>query len=826
MSDATRTNIGRNELYIDVAMPVPARKTFTYRVPPKLVDSAVIGCRVLAPFGKRLLTGYIVDIFGPSIPKGGPEPEKIRNITEILDDEPIITSEILRLTRWAADYYVSSWGEMIKAALPAGINSSVERIIQLAENGEVAARNAKSSLRGTAKKIVDLLWENGQAELRVLEKQFSPASIRRAISKLEESGLVTVTTVRTQPLARPKLRKAVRLAVEVPPQKLTPQQEKIFNILRSAGGEMYFADLLDAAETGASPVLTLARRGALEIYTCEQLRDPLRGDVLSSETEIALSDEQSQVFERLSRAIETGSFRTFLLHGVTGSGKTEIYIRLMEKVLAAGGSSLLLVPEIALTPIFSRRLRGKFGHNVAILHSNLSAGERFDEWRRIRSGAAQIVIGTRSAIFAPLEGPALIIVDEEHDASYRQGEAPHYNARDLAVVRARESAGIAVLGSATPSLESFHNARTGKYEYLQMKKRIEDRPMARAELIDMRDVFRRFGKDPVISPDLASAIEETHRRGEQTIILLNRRGYSSFVLCRSCGEMIKCINCDITLTYHKSAQRLSCHYCGFHREVPEKCLSCGSDYLYFIGEGTERVEELLAAKFPEIRIARVDRDSVRRKGELDRILLAFGRGEYDLLVGTQMLAKGHDFHGVTLVGVISVDIGLGLPDFRAAERTFQVLTQVAGRAGRGTLPGRVLIQTYYPEHYALQASVTQDYEQFYQSEIRFRSQMGYPPFTHLISVIAANKDAKLADKTAKLFRQALDRANAGKTCRILGPAPAALSFLKGVHRRQILIKSPNRKQLRAILEEALEIAPTLGCERRFLEIEIDPVDLM
>ncbi|MER3632309.1 MAG: primosomal protein N', partial [Blastocatellia bacterium] len=639
-------------------------------------------------------------------------------------------------------------------------------------------------------------------------------------------GLVTVEAIKTEPIARPKLRKAVRLLSEDVPEDLTPQQKQVLDALRLAGGEMYFTDLLDAAKTGASPVQTLARRQVLKIYTCEQLRDPLLGDSWGIEPEVTLSVEQSAVFNRLSEAVAADSYQTFLLRGVTGSGKTEIYIRLMEKVLAAGRSSLLLIPEIALTPIFSRRLRGKFGSNVAILHSSLSTGERFDEWRRIRSGEAKIAIGTRSAIFAPLERPALIIVDEEHDASYRQSEAPHYNARDLAVVRARNADRIAVLGSATPSLESFHNARTGKYEYLELKSRIGGRPMAMAELIDMRSVFRRFGKDPVISPALASAIEETHRRGEQTIVLLNRRGYSSFVLCRTCGEMIKCTNCDITLTYHKSAQRLSCHYCGFYREVPANCPSCESEYIYFVGEGTERVEEMLAARFPKIRIARVDRDSVRRKGELDRILLAFGRREYDLLIGTQMLAKGHDFHSVTLVGVISVDTGLGLPDFRAAERTFQLLTQVAGRAGRGNLQGSVLIQTYYPEHYALKASVKQDYEQFYEREIRFRREMGYPPFTHLISVIASNKDVQVADKTARLFRQALERANTEKICRVLGPAPAALSRLKGAYRRQILIKSPNRRKLRAVIEEALEIAPTLGCERRFLEIEIDPIDLM
>lgn len=811
-------------IYVDVAVPVPARKTFFYRVVGEAIDRANIGSRVLVPFGKQTLTGYIVDIPGDKLPDNSPEPEKIRDVIEIIDDEPLISYEILELTRWAADYYAASWGEMIKAALPAGINSGFERIISLSEKTRLVSPEKK--LRGVAAKILDVLRSQPSVTLNELENQFTAASVRRAIKQLVADGLIVTSLVRSRPVASPKLRKAVRIVRDEPDERFTPQQSKIIEILRSAGGELFFTELLERAGTGASPVHTLARRGILEIFISEQLRDPLGGDQLADTDRHTLNADQEKVYRHLVKAISSGTFKSFLVHGVTGSGKTEIYIRAMEAMLERGRSSLLLVPEIALTPIFSRRLRGIFGSRMAILHSNLSAGERFDEWRRIRSGQAMIVIGTRSAIFAPLEQPGLIIVDEEHDASYRQSESPHYNARDLAVVRARFTNSVVVLGSATPSLETFHNARIGKYGYLKLDNRIENRPLARAELIDMRQVFRRFGKDPVISPALSAAIEETHSRGEQSIILLNRRGYSSFVLCRTCGEMIQCVNCDITLTYHKAARRLSCHYCGYHRDVPRTCPSCTSEYLYFIGEGTERVEELIAARFPGLRIARVDRDSVRRKGELDRILLAFGRGEYDLLVGTQMLAKGHDFHGVTLVGVISVDIGLGLPDFRSAERTFQILTQVAGRAGRGSRPGRVLIQTYYPEHYALQAAVQQDYEQFYQNEVLFRQQMGYPPFVHLISAVISHKDAKIAERTARLLRNALDRANSDKSCRVLGPAPAALSFLKGQHRRQILIKSINRKHLRAVMDDALEIAEAIGCERRFVEIEIDPVDLL
>jgi primosomal protein N' (replication factor Y) len=404
-----------------------------------------------------------------------------------------------------------------------------------------------------------------------------------------------------------------------------------------------------------------------------------------------------------------------------------------------------------------------FGQEVAILHSNLSQGERYDEWRRIRRGEARVVIGTRSAIFAPLTDIGLIIVDEEHDTSYRQNESPFYNARDVAVMRANLAGAVVVLGSATPSLESYHNSHSGKYQYLQLQNRIGNRPLAKAELIDMRDVFKKAGKDVVLSPALIEAIEQAHARGEQSIILLNRRGFSQFVLCRSCGERLRCKNCDITLTYHRHDAKLICHYCGFKAGTPKVCPFCESEYLYFIGHGTEQVEEILRKQFPLLNIARIDRDTMAKRGQMSKTLLAFDSGEIDMLVGTQMLAKGHDFHNVTLVGVISVDIGLGLPDFRSAERTFQILTQVAGRAGRGQLPGRVLIQTYYPEHYALRYASDQDYEGFYNEEVRFRSQLSYPPFIVLASILIKNTDEDAAKRNANLVRNSLDAANADKS---------------------------------------------------------------
>lgn len=770
----------------------------------------------------------MVDIQDELAPELGLDEADVKETLELLDELPLITPEILELTRWAADYYSASWGEMLKASLPAGINSVSERVLTINDNGRglIAAHSGRSSTRSD---ILKFLAENGETKQRVLEKQFGVAKTQRAVRDLITAAEVDAFFRSESAKIKPKLRKAVRL-VNVEPHSeeklLSETQLHIIDILEQKGGEMLFTDLLDHAGAGASPVTTLAKRGRVEIVTSEVLRDPLNHAQLPEVADLKLNAEQSFALDEIEKAVSQESFKAFLLHGVTGSGKTEVYIRAMRKCLDGGRSALMLVPEIALTPIFSRRLRAIFGTQVAILHSNLSGGERFDEWRRIRTGDARVVIGTRSAIFAPLQNIGLIVVDEEHDTSYRQNESPFYNARDAAVMRANLAKAVIVLGSATPSLESFENSRSGKYRYLQLQHRIGKRPLAKAELIDMREVFRQAGRDVIISPPLAEAVKQTHSKGEQSIILLNRRGFSQFVLCRTCGESLRCKNCDITLTYHKHDPKLVCHYCGYRIAVPDKCPFCQSEFLYFIGQGTEQLEVMLRRQFPDLVIARIDRDTMNRKGELAKTLLAFDRGEIDMLVGTQMLAKGHDFHNVTLVGVISVDTGLGLPDFRSAERTFQLITQVAGRAGRGELGGRVLIQTYYPEHYALRHAVAQDYEGFFNEEIRYRERMAYPPYVVLASILIKHSDLDAATETARILRVSLDKANSEKLCRILGPAPASISRIKGEHRIQMLVKGVNRKKLREVIDIGLANAEENGADVRIVQVEIDPVNLM
>ncbi|MBA2378834.1 MAG: primosomal protein N' [Blastocatellia bacterium] len=814
-----------DRLFVAVALPIPIRRNFTYRLPLGLRDKTAIGSRLTVPFGKRSMIGYAVGFSSDLSGSPDLDPTLIKDAIELIDEKPLLSEEIIALTKWTADYYAAAWGEVLKASLPAGINTASERIVRITEAGLIHDPQVSTALKWEILNDLHTIRERAIGEI---EKKHGKAPASRAIRDLAKLGFIALEERAYKPKLKPKLRKAVRLIDNADiPAKLTDLRQKVIDTLRDHGGDMFFQELLDQAGVAASPVTTLARSGVVEIYLREILRDPITDTDGLRHPELTLNPEQQGALKEIEKALGDNQFQAFLLHGITGSGKTEVYIRAMRSTLERGGSALMLVPEISLTPIFSRRLRAVFGRKVAILHSSLSPGERFDEWRRIRSGAARIAIGTRSAIFAPLGNLRLIIIDEEHDPSYRQNESPYYSARDVAVMRAHMASAVALLGSATPSLETFHNAKTGKYRYLQLPHRIGGRPLAKAELIDMREVFKRFGgKDVILAPQFIEAIDEAHRKGEQSIILLNRRGFSSFVLCRSCGERLRCKNCDITMTYHRRNGRMVCHYCDHAATAPSKCPFCESTFLYFIGQGTEQIEDVLIKKFSHLKIVRIDRDSMTRKGEMTKTLLAFDRGEIDMLVGTQMIAKGHDFPNVTLVGVVSVDAGLGFPDFRAAERTFQLLTQVAGRAGRGSLPGRVLIQTYYPEHYALRHASEQDFDGFYTEEIRYRQRMNYPPFVVLASIMIKHRDQNYAMRSAKLLRDALDLSSPDRASRILGPAPAPIARIKNEYRFQIIVKSPSRVVLRETLDQAFARAETSGTDLKIVHLEIDPVSMM
>ncbi|MFY9556359.1 MAG: primosomal protein N' [Blastocatellia bacterium] len=815
-------------MFAEVAVPVYVRQTFTYRLPGDMASRAQAGCRVLVPFGKKFLTGFIVDIHETL--QSEVDESDIKEVEELIDEVPSITREILELTRWISDYYFAPWGECLRAALPAGATSISEQVLSLTEEGRAELYRGRDARHTSSRQqALELVDSESFFPARRLDRELSGQRAAALIRQLARDGLITVSQRIAETRMKPKLQNVVHLinpsgARDGKP--LNEKQRRAVEVLGSASGDVPLSELREAAEVSSSVIRTLEKRGVVEIVAREVRRDPLAHINRDDSTAITLIDEQQTAFDQIEAKIDELRYAAFLLHGVTGSGKTEIYIRAMREALRLGMTALMLVPEISLTPIFSRRLRAEFGEAVAILHSSLSEGERSDEWRRIREGDARVVIGTRSAVFAPLEKLGLVIVDEEHDGSYKQVETPSYHGRDTAIMRALGAGAVVVLGSATPSLESFHNAHAGKYTYLRLHNRYGDRALAEVQTVDMREAFKRHGKAQMLSEELKAAIAETFARGEQSMILLNRRGFSSFLLCRSCGLAIHCPNCDVTLTYHRYNSSLQCHYCNFIRPVPRVCDACEGEYIHYVGLGTEQLEAMLKELFPEMNIARLDRDTTRRRGSFEQIIMEFAGGGIDLLVGTQMIAKGHDFHNVTLVGVVSVDAGLGLPDFRAAERTFQLLTQVAGRAGRGDRPGRVIIQTYHPEHYSLVCARDQNYEEFYHREIVFRRTMHYPPFTALINVLVHDKDFDRANGTAADFARELREAARGSTVRVLGPAPAAISRIRSEYRFQILIKAQSRARAREALDMAMDKITAAAHNPRSVSIEVDPMNLM
>ena len=817
--------------YVEVAVPVHVSSTFIYRLPVSLRQLAQAGSRIVVPLGRKFVTGYIVDVLETLRAGTSLQESEIKEAKDILDVVPLVTPELLQLTRWVAEYYLAPWGEVIKAALPPGISPTIEQFLSITDNGrtELSKFSAADNL-STKQQLLQLVGESEEIKLAAVSDLLASDSVGKLARELEDEGLLQIMQRPGSEFVKAKYQRSVRLlpgaeASEDAGRKFTEAQLRVIEALKERDS-LAVPELLARADVSFSSVSTLQKRKIVEVFEQRLRRDPLGDATFEQHEDYQLTTDQQNVLAELDGPLRARAYAAFLLHGVTGSGKTEVYIRAMRVALGLGRSALMLVPEIALTPVFSRRLRMHFGDRVAIFHSGLSRGERFDEWTRVRNGEARIVIGTRSAVFAPIKDLGLVIVDEEHESTYRQQDSPHYHGRDTAIVRAQKESAVVILGSATPTLESFHNASTGKYRYLQLPNRLGNRPMAVAEIIDMREVFVRHQKPKIFSDELLRAIEETHKKQEQSIILLNRRGYSSFVLCRSCGESVQCPNCDVTLTYHRSERVIICHYCNHREAAPQKCPSCEGKFIYYVGEGTQQIEEQLKKLFPALRIARIDRDTASRRGAFEKSLSEFGEGKIDMLVGTQILAKGHDFPNVTLVGVVSVDAGLALPDFRAAERTFQLLTQVAGRAGRGDRAGKVLIQTYHPYHYALRHASAQDYSGFYKEEIRHRQNHTYPPFVALASLLVHGTDIVRVRSEAVELRKELDRANTERAARILGPAPAPLGRLKGEFRVQLLIKCRNRRELRRIIDDALKALSERKINLRSINVEIDPVSIM
>jgi primosomal protein N' (replication factor Y) len=744
-----------------------------------------------------------------------------RDALRLIDASPVLDGELLALGRWIAGYYCAPLGEVLRGMLPLAAEMRQGKVWSLTDAGRDAARQL----------LLDSAADDPLVQvLRMLEKRpLSATYLKKAlpladkvIKSLERKGFIVVEQVHAErdPLRAPSERLRVELAASPAAEiKLNKPERELRAFLELHPGSHNLKELEGTVRNSSIAARSLARKGfvTLKPETLAIAAGPLR-------VRHALNPAQQSTFEQISTAIAANRYQTFLLHGVTGSGKTEVYLNCIETALAADRSALLLVPEIALTPAMAGQFFSRFGDRVAILHSAFTDVERSEQWRRIRSGAASVVVGTRSGVFAPVHNLGLIVVDEEHDGSYKQEETPRYNGRDVAIVRAQAANACVVLGSATPSLESRYNAEREKYALLELPGRIEERPMPTVELIDMRQEFLETRQQATFSRKLLEAIGTRLENGEQTIVLLNRRGFSSFVACRACGERVSCVNCSLTLTHHKRDRRLLCHCCGYAEKIPAVCPKCQSEHIYFLGLGSEKVEEELHRAFPTARIARLDRDTVTGKRQYETILNEFREGNFDILVGTQMIAKGHDIPNVTLVGVVSADIGLGMPDFRAAERTFQLLTQVAGRAGRGNVPGIVLIQTINPDHYAVRLAAAQDYAAFYQKELHFRRMMHYPPFSAMANVLVRAEKKEMAMRMSSELGLLLNPPP--EKLKIMGPAEAPVPRLKNEYRYQFLVKAASRKALNELLQRVRAFALEHKWGATALVIDVDPLTLM
>ncbi|MDR3749157.1 MAG: primosomal protein N' [Acidobacteriota bacterium] len=808
--------------FCDVAVPVPLDVTFTYRIPENTPEP-VVGARVIVPFREQRLCGIVTELHDrePSF--------RTRRLSQVLDSAPVLTPELMHLGRWIAQYYIAPIGEVFRAMLP--LSAEFRRAVgyHITEKGIEALHTASTvgssrrSQREPAHQMLEYAVLNCLADGEVTRE----GTLR---SGTGASRAVLQTLLRKKWIAREDLSdvrdasRTVQIAVlKNLAGKLNKNQQSIVSYLRLQDGQRAPVEAVRELAVPRTTLQTLVRRGLVQLV--EEPATFRMSGMKPRKLEFLFTPAQKVALEQITTAAGERKFLPMLLHGVTGSGKTAVYLSAMQAVLAMGRSALLLVPEIGLTPAMAADLHQIFGDEVAILHSGLSDDERAEQWKRIRHGDSRIVVGTRSAIFAPLEDLALIVVDEEHDHSYKQEEMPRYHARDVAVMRAKMCNAAVLLGSATPSLETYYNATQGKYRLLELPERIEKRPLPEVEILDMREEFQRTRKDEPLSMKLLEEIGERLARNEQVMVLLNRRGYSAFVLCRECGESVQCKNCAIAMTYHKREHRLLCHYCGFQKPAPRTCSKCGSEFVQYLGTGSEKLEHILHGLFPQARIARLDRDTVRGRDDFERMLSAMHAGEIDLLVGTQMIAKGHDVANVTLVGVVGSDAALSFPDFRAAERTFQLLTQVAGRAGRGDTPGKVVLQTFFPDHYAIQFAAAHDYHGFYEKEIRFRSWMHYPPFNAVSNVLV--RSPKLEEALA--WSGVLGKWFAGTKLdgvRVMGPAAAAIVRLKTEYRYHFLLKSASRERMNAVLRAMLEHAAEQKIPRNNLVVDVDALSLI
>ena len=827
----------------EIAVSLPVTGTFTYRIPPRIEGLVQFGVRVLVPFGRRRVTGYVVDLFGQGPgkerpPSHGAFPRELKEILDVLDDEPIFDRPMLDLYRWIAEYYFSPLGEVLKSALPGGINVASYRSIALTETGRAAI--ASRQRKGGMGEILRAVAAEEGLSAQLLERRIGRPIPCSLLYGLRDKGLIEIRPTLQRAAVGPKYDfrciprpgTAHEAALEAM-RKSAPRRAELFALLLERGGAL-LSELSGSFPRARELVRRLEADGLATLERVPVARDPYLGPVPEDRSEPPrLTPHQEEAYKELRGAIDRGGFARFLLYGITGSGKTEIYMRAIELVRARGKGALVLVPEISLTPQLISRFRARFGDRIAVLHSGLSRGERYDQWWKIRRGEVHIALGVRSAVFAPVKRLGIVVVDEEHETSYKQEDSTHYNARDLAIMRSKLEEAVVVLGSATPSLESFQNSRRGRYIPLVLPKRVKERPLPKVEVVDMRNPKVHADRRGFFSRPLHEAVGETLERRQQTLLFLNRRGFSPIVMCGACSFVLKCRECSVSLTYHKAGDAARCHYCGFSAAVPARCPDCRSGKIMRLGLGTERLEEDVRARFPEARVERVDRDTVRSKTAFWSLFERLSRAEIDILIGTQMIAKGHDFPGVTLVGAVLADASLHFPDFRSAERTFQLLTQVSGRAGRGDEPGRVIVQTFNPDHYSIRCAREHDFPAFYREEIEYRRELNYPPFSRLVNLRILGGDEESASEAAAALgalaraELAADPVGSGGI-QLMGPAPAPISKIQGRHRQNFFIKGARSNLIHVFTARLLESVSKARLPGRGVKfvVDVDPINVM
>ena len=800
-----------SEPFAQIALPLPLDQTFTYAVPDAMRDVACVGMRAVVNMRNRVETGYIVGF------ESSCDLDHVKPIIDLPDPGPILNDDMLKLCRWIADYYCCSWGEALQCTVPSGIRVREKHRFRLTHDIPPAGRYTS-----TQKKVMGLLHSNGALRKEQLTTAGTAVEVSKALHSLVLRGIVLAESESIDATLNILTETYIELIEEAVPaqdvlatlQRRAPKQAAVYLDLLNNEPTRAATTLYEKHGVDAAIMRALEQRGWIRRVQRELLRTPdIKSDEASSR-KLALNDEQQDAFVAITTAIDTTAFQVFLLKGITGSGKTEVYLQAIEHALASGKSAIILVPEISLTPQTVGRFKSRFHEEIAVLHSGLGAGERYDEWRRAQRGDVRIVVGARSAIFAPLKDLGIIIVDEEHDTSYKQGEAPRYHGRDVAIMRAKLNNAVCVLGSATPSIESFHNSATEKSTLIELRKRATSGVLPETQIVDMRVETKEQSNNIILSRHLEAEVTDCVKRGEQAILLLNRRGFAPFILCPQCGWVAECDDCNVSMTYHASGAHMSCHYCNSKQHVPEVCGECHFNPLLYVGTGTQKLEDLLMRSFPQARIERMDADTTAGKGGHAKILGRFAAGEIDVLVGTQMLAKGHDFPGVTLVGVINADTGLFLPDFRAAENTFQLLTQVAGRAGRGDKPGKVVIQTFRPNHYAIKSAAKHDYETFFAEEILHRQHAGYPPFRRMANFMIESEESTDAERAIAFLSRTVRKLIKDlefKGMEVLGPAPATVKRIKRKYRWNLGVLSSSAKRINTLARKTRD------------EFEADPV---